>query len=71
MLQGMSLAKKCLLVFGGATVLIVLLALVVPWMRMTYLIDEGQLEVSRQMVDTWQRVGEEQGRAGGRHQAPG
>ena len=35
----MSLAKKCLLVFGGATVLIVLLALVVPWMRMTYLID--------------------------------
>ncbi|GDX97682.1 hypothetical protein LBMAG48_00860 [Phycisphaerae bacterium] len=63
MLQGMSLAKKCLLVFGGATVLIVLLALVVPWMRMTYLIDEGQLEVSRQMVDTWQRVGEEQGRA--------
>ncbi len=63
MLQGMSLAKKCLLVFGGATVLIVLLALVVPWMRMTYLIDEGQLEVSRQMVDTWQRVGEEQGKA--------
>lgn len=63
MLQGMSLAKKCLLVFGGATVLIVLLALVVPWMRMTYLIDEGQLEVSRQMVDTWQRVGEEQGKS--------
>ncbi|HLP84368.1 MAG TPA: HAMP domain-containing sensor histidine kinase [Phycisphaerales bacterium] len=63
MLQGMSLAKKCLLVFGAATTLIVLLALVVPWMRMTYLIDEGQLEVSRQMVDTWQRVGEEQGRA--------
>ncbi|HYF14352.1 MAG TPA: HAMP domain-containing sensor histidine kinase [Phycisphaerales bacterium] len=59
MLRGLSLAKKCLLLFGGAIVLIVLAALSVPWLRMMYLIDDGQLEVSRQQVDTWQRLGPE------------
>jgi two-component system, NarL family, sensor histidine kinase BarA len=55
MLRGLSLAKKCLLVFGGAIVLVVLLAMTLPWLRMNTLIDEGQLEVSRQMMATWER----------------
>lgn len=56
MLRGLSLAKKCLLVFGVAIVLVVLAAMVAPWIRMTRLIDEGQLEVSRQMVSIWERL---------------
>ncbi|CAG1005498.1 two-component system, sensor histidine kinase [Phycisphaerales bacterium] len=54
----LSLAGKCLLVFGGAILLIVLAALWAPWMRMTALVDAGQLELSRQLVDTWERWGE-------------
>lgn len=61
MWRGISLANKCLLLFGGAVVLIVLLALSVPWLRMNALVDEGQLELSRQMVDTWAHVDAEQG----------
>jgi len=53
MWRGISLANKCLLLFGGAIVLIVLTALSVPWLRMNTLVDEGQLELSRQLVDTW------------------
>ncbi len=56
MLHGLSLAKKCLLVFGLAIVLVVLAAMVAPWIRMTRLIDEGQLEVSRQLVSIWERM---------------
>lgn len=61
MLRGMSLARKCLLVFGGAIMLIVLAALWAPWLRMTDLVDAGQAELSRQMVDTWERLGEQTG----------
>ncbi|MCC6950511.1 MAG: HAMP domain-containing histidine kinase [Phycisphaerales bacterium] len=61
MLRGMSLARKCLLVFGGAIMLIVLAALWAPWLRMTDLVDAGQAELSRQMVDTWERLGEQAG----------
>jgi two-component system, NarL family, sensor histidine kinase BarA len=53
MWRGISLANKCLLLFGGAVVLIVLTALSVPWVRMYSLIDDGQLEVSRRLVDVW------------------
>jgi two-component system, NarL family, sensor histidine kinase BarA len=53
MWRGISLANKCLLLFGGAVVLIVLMALSVPWVRMYSLIDDGQLEVSRRLVDVW------------------
>jgi two-component system, NarL family, sensor histidine kinase BarA len=56
MWRGISLANKCLLLFGGAVVLIVLTALSVPWVRMYSLIDDGQLEVSRSMVDVWDRL---------------
>src|SRR5262245_39353003 len=60
MWRGISLANKCLLLFGGAVVLIVLAALSVPWLRMNTLVNDGQLDLSRQMVDTWTRI-EEQG----------
>lgn len=56
MFRGLSLATKCLVVFGGAIILIVFAAMIVPWLRMTGLIDAGQLEVSRQMVSTWSRL---------------
>lgn len=59
MWRGISLANKCLLLFGGAVVLIVLLALSVPWLRMNALVDEGQLALSRQMVDVWVRLEQE------------
>ncbi|MEX2219275.1 MAG: HAMP domain-containing sensor histidine kinase [Phycisphaerales bacterium] len=55
MWRGLSLANKCLLLFGGAVVLIVLAALSVPWLRMNALVDQGQLELSRHLVDAWER----------------
>ncbi len=64
MWRGISLANKCLLMFGGAIVLIVLAALSVPWLRMNTLVDEGQLELSRQMVETWLRLDAEEGVGG-------
>lgn len=48
-----SLADKCLLLFGGAVVLIVAFALFLPGIRMNKLVDEGQHEVSRQLMDAW------------------
>ncbi|QOJ01549.1 MAG: HAMP domain-containing histidine kinase [Phycisphaeraceae bacterium] len=56
MWRGISLANKCLLLFGGAVVLVVLVALTVPWLRMNTLVDEGQLEVSRAMAASWEAV---------------
>lgn len=60
MFRGLSLAMKCMLLFGGAIVLIILAALVGPWIRMNMLIDEGQLELSRQMVTTWEEARDQQ-----------
>ena len=54
MFRGLSLAMKCMLLFGGAIVLIIVAALVGPWLRMNMLIDEGQLVLSRQLVTTWE-----------------
>lgn len=55
----MSLARKCLLLFGGVVALVVLAAMGLPWFRMNSLIDEGQLDVSRQMVATWESLAPE------------
>lgn len=68
MRRGLDLATKCLLLFGGAIILIVLVALTVPWLRMQALIDAGQLDLSRQLVSTWERMGEdrESGEDGGK-----
>lgn len=54
-----SLATKCLLLFGGAIVLIVLLAAAAPFIRMNALVDEGQLELARQMAATWDQLDRE------------
>ena len=56
MFRGISLANKCLLLFGGAVAAIVLAALMFPFFRMNSLVDEGQLELSRQMVDHWEQA---------------
>ncbi len=54
---GLSLANKCLLLFGGAVILIVGVALVLPLLRMNGLVERGQLEVSQSMVDSWLAAG--------------
>lgn len=54
MWRGISLANKCLLLFGAAVVLIIVAALLVPWLRMNTLVDEGEYETSRQLVIEWQ-----------------
>ncbi|MFN0011634.1 MAG: ATP-binding protein [Phycisphaerales bacterium] len=53
MFRGVSLANKCLLLFGAAVVLIICAALAVPWLRLTWGIDDREVEVSRQMVRVW------------------
>lgn len=53
MFRGISLANKCLLLFGGAVVLIVAAALTFPALRMWKLVDEGEIQRSRVLVDTW------------------
>lgn len=53
MLGRLPLAAKCLVLFGSAALLIVLAAMIAPWLRMTALVNEGQLELSRQLMDTW------------------
>lgn len=60
MFRGLSLANKCLLLFGGAVVLIILAALYVPWLRMNALVDIGQFDVARQMASTWERLDAEE-----------
>ena len=51
--SGISLADKCQLLFGGAVVLILAAALVVPWLRVEAIVDAAQLEASRQAARLW------------------
>lgn len=53
MLRGVSLANKCQLLFGAAVVLIVSAALIGPWLRVPRLLDDSQLETSRQIAELW------------------
>lgn len=53
MARGLSLANKCQLLFGGAVVLIVTTALVLPWFRLLAIIDQSQFEASRQIARLW------------------
>ncbi|MCA9293957.1 MAG: HAMP domain-containing histidine kinase [Phycisphaerales bacterium] len=53
MARGISLANKCLLLFGLAVVVIVAAALVVPWVRMRVVVDDAQREASRQLARAW------------------
>ncbi len=56
MLGRISLANKCLILFGLAVVLIIVAALLVPWLRMNTMVDDAEVEVSRQMVEVWERT---------------
>lgn len=62
--RSISLANKCLLLFGGAIAIVLVLALVPPWLRMGTLVSERQLEVSRRLLDTWQRLDAREREAG-------
>ncbi len=48
-----SLANKCLAIFGSAIVIIIASTLAVPWMRSGDLVQNYQLEVARQLADLW------------------
>ncbi len=49
--RGFSLANKCLLLFGCALSVILILALAVPWIQTSNLVSEYQLEVAQQVAD--------------------
>ncbi|MEO1583825.1 MAG: HAMP domain-containing sensor histidine kinase [Planctomycetota bacterium] len=53
MIRGISLANKCLILFGFAIMLIVTLALAVPWIRMNAIVAESQLSLSKELVAVW------------------
>lgn len=53
----MALADKALVLFGAALVLIIAIALGVAWLRMNTLVNIGELQLSRHMVDSWQAAG--------------
>jgi len=55
MWRGISLANKCLLLFGAAVLLVVFAALSIPWLRMNSLVDEAQKDLSKQLVEVWQQ----------------
>ncbi|MCH2147974.1 MAG: HAMP domain-containing histidine kinase [Phycisphaerales bacterium] len=48
-----SLANKCLIVFGCANAFILACALAVPWFRTYTVVREYQLEVASQLADAW------------------
>lgn len=53
LLRGISLANKCLLLFGGAIVLIVALAMIAPWLRMDAIAKQEQIARSRELASLW------------------
>ena len=52
-IRRLALADKALVLFGAALVLIIAVALFVAWLRMSALVNIGELQLSRQMVETW------------------
>ena len=48
-----SLANKCLAIFGCAIVVIIASTLAVPWARSSALVHDYQIEVSQQLTDLW------------------
>ncbi len=59
MWRGISLANKCLLLFGGAVVLIILAALSFSWLRIQAIVEEGQRERSRQLAQGWMHAAQQ------------
>ena len=70
MWRGISLANKCILLFGAAIILIVTVALAAPWIRMNAIVAETQLELSRQLVSVWETGGFNPERLPGRDPIP-
>jgi signal transduction histidine kinase len=64
MWRGISLANKCLLLFGAAVVLIIVAALAVASYRMYSVVDEGHRDTARQVVLAWERLVSEKALAG-------
>ncbi|MFI4896976.1 MAG: ATP-binding protein [Phycisphaerales bacterium JB059] len=62
--HNLSLANKCLLLFGGAATLIILIALSLPWLRMNTLVDTAERDTTREVIGAWRslEVGEGQRR---------
>ena len=52
-IRGISLANKCLFLFGGVLAVIFILTLAVPWMRTSGIVHDYQQEVSSQLADAW------------------
>jgi len=53
MSRRLSLANKCQLLFAGAALLILSGALIAPWFQLKGIVEESQLETSRQFAETW------------------
>jgi len=49
----LSLATKCLLLVGGATALVITIALSLPLLRMNGLVGAGEIELARTVYATW------------------
>ncbi len=56
MLRRVSLANKCLLLFGAAIVFIIFATLAVPLLRISTVVDEGQRETSRRMIQVYESL---------------
>ncbi len=48
-----SLANKCLAIFGTANVIIITCLLIVTWVKSAAVVQDYQLEVARQLADLW------------------
>ncbi|MEO1009421.1 MAG: HAMP domain-containing sensor histidine kinase [Planctomycetota bacterium] len=60
----LALADKALLMFGGALVLIIVIAMGVAWLRMSSLVNSGELQLSRSRLDMWRSAVEVDPRTG-------
>ncbi len=56
-IRRLALADKALVLFGAALVLIIVIALGVAWLRMSALVTSGELQLSRQKVESWRAAG--------------
>ncbi len=56
----LSLATKCLLLFGGASALIIAIALTFPFLRMNGLVSEKELGIARTIYEAWNQPGDEE-----------
>ena len=54
--HNLSLANKCLLLFGGAATLIIVIALSLPWLRMNTLVDDAEHDMTRDVIAAWRSL---------------